>query len=449
MPQTPPSFSELLTEATSGKDLDLVGLINVAKENSVGRYYHWDKLRHLPLPPGLTHKQWWLGLKLGRMDSLKPIGLIGKGRRPFKFSVPDIVQEALHLIDLGAGGKLSLTEPILSPQTRNQYVISSLIEEAITSSQLEGAITTREVAKQMLQTGRPPQDLSEQMILNNYTTMRELNNLKTSILTKDLVFNIHKLITNKTLQDSSGAGRFRNSNENMFVGDDEGEIYHVPPPAEELEERMEAMCRFANGEPGGTFIHPALRAIILHFWLAYDHPFIDGNGRTARALFYWCMLRNKYWLFEFISISTIIRKSPAKYYKAFLYTETDDNNLTYFIVDQTETINLAVEQLNKYIERKVAENKEIQERVSALEFFNHRQRDLIKNSLKHPNTKYVISGHQKNTSVSYQTARSDLLDLCSKGLFESRMLGKKMLFFSKPDMLSILKKLDPALINKH
>ena len=92
-------------------------------------------------------------------------------------------------------------------------------------------------------------------------------------------------------------------------------------------------------------MHPAIRAIILHFWLAYDHPFIDGNGRTARALFYWLMLRHGYWLFEFISISEIILKAPVQYGEAFLYTETDQNDLTYFIIHQTEVIRKSMQSL--------------------------------------------------------------------------------------------------------
>lgn len=51
----------------------------------------------------------------------------------------------------------------------------------------------------------------------------------------------------------------------------------------------------------------------LHFMLGYEHPFVDGNGRVARAMFDWAMLRNGYWLFEFISVSRIIRQAPAKY----------------------------------------------------------------------------------------------------------------------------------------
>ena len=101
-------------------------------------------------------------------------------------------------------------------------------------------------------------------------------------------------------------------------------------------ERMGLMCDFANSKTPEGFVHPVLRSIILHFWLAYDHPFVDGNGRVARALFYWSMLRHGYWLFEFVSISQIILKAPVKYGRAFLYTETDDNDLTYFISAATE-----------------------------------------------------------------------------------------------------------------
>ena len=112
------------------------------------------------------------------------------------------------------------------------------------------------------------------------------------------------------------------------------------------------MCDFANGKTPGEFVHPAIRSIILHFWLAYDHPFLDGNGRTARALFYWSMLHHHYWLCEFISISHLILKAPAEYERAFLYTETDDNDLTYFIIYHLKLIRRAVDELHKYIARK-------------------------------------------------------------------------------------------------
>jgi Fic family protein len=246
----------------------------------------------------------------------------------------------------------------------------------------------------------------------------------------------------RTLEDRTAAGRFRRADEKRVVGDDFGEIYHEPPPAGELDERLEAMCEFANAKTPGFFVHPVLRSIILHFWLAYDHPFVDGNGRTARALFYWSMLGHGYWLFEFISISSILRKAPIQYGRSFLYTETDDNDLTYFIVAQTKVIRRAIDELHAYIDGKTAEVREMESHVRALDLFNHRQVELIRHALKHPHQQYTIAGHQKSHNVVYQTARTDLLDLRKRGVFDWKKRGRQMVFVAPGDLAQRLRKLE-------
>jgi Fic family protein len=404
-------------------------------------YLHWDKLRHLAPPKGLTPKEWWLALKLQRRGQLRPVPLQDKKQSPFRFCVPDFVHEELHNIDCGAGGSLRVPEPITNPQTRDQYLIRSLIEEAITSSQLEGAVTTRQVAKEMIRTGRPPRDKSERMILNNYITMRRILEIKDQAMTRDLVLELHRLVTEKTLDDPSAAGRFRRPDEMVVVDDIEGEVYHEPPSAKQLEEHCQAMCDFANEKTPDYFIHPVVRAIILHFWLAYDHPFVDGNGRTARALFYWAMLHRGSWLFEFISISTILRKAPVKYARSFLYTETDDNDLTYFIVAQTQVIRRAVQDLHGYIDQKTTEVHELESKLKALRRFNHRQNDLLRHALKHPHQEYDILSHQKSHGVVYQTARTDLLQLQAQELLNMKRRGKMMVFTVPPDLPTKLRKL--------
>lgn len=441
IPQTPPKLSDLMAEAKPPERM--LRLFSLTREARMQRHYlHWDKLRHYHPPDGMTHEEWWLVQKLSRMDSLKSIPLTDSMRRPFQFAVPELVQEELHQIDLGAGGLVSIPEPITNPQTRDRYLVSSLMEEAITSSQLEGAVTTREVAKEMIRTGRKPRDTSEQMIVNNYATMQRIRALKGSRLSRDLVFQIHRLVTEKTLDDPTAAGRFRTPDEKRVVGDDFGQVFHDPPPAEELDARMAAMCAFANGETPDFFVHPAVRAIILHFWLAYDHPFVDGNGRTARALFYWAMLHNGYWLFEFISISNILRKAPAKYGRSFLYTETDDNDLTYFLVAQAQVIRRAIRELHAYIERKTTEVREVEVRMRALDLFNHRQVEVIRHALKHPGQRYTFASHQKSHNVVYQTARTDLLNLADREVLEKRKRGKQLVFIAPVDLSARLMKLE-------
>ncbi len=438
LPQSPPKFEDLIAEVTPERVIQLASHMRTG----AGHYLHWDKVRYRSPPENFSHREWWLALKIFRINALQPISLKDKEGRPFQFAVPEGVLQELHQIDLGTGGLVSIPEPIVNPQTRDRYLVRSLMEEAITSSQLEGAATTRKVAKDMIRTGRRPRDTSEQMILNNYLTMQRIRELKSSALSPELVLEIHRLITDKTLEEPTAAGRFRRPDERCVVGDDFGQIFHDPPPASELAERMNAMCDFANAETPAHFIHPAVRAIILHFWLAYDHPFVDGNGRTARALFYWSMLRSGYWIFEFISISTILRKAPVQYGRSFLYTETDDNDLTYFLVAQTEVISQAIGELHRYIERKAAQLRQAEQDIQALALFNHRQVALIRHALSNPGQRYTIASHQQSHAIAYQTARTDLLDLAKRGVLEMGKKGRAMIFVAPTDMAERLAALE-------
>jgi Fic family protein len=445
MPETPPSFENLF------KKLDtetMRKLVSFSGHPLTRNYLHWDKLKHYKVD-GYTPAELWTAVKFQRFGSLKRISLTDKDGRPFQFCVPEMVAQQLHKIDMGAGATIGIPEPITNPQTKDKYLIRSLVEEAITSSQLEGAATTREAAKEMIRTGRPPRDTDEQMILNNYVTMQRITKLKDQPLTPEMVFDIHRLVTEKTLPDPTAAGRFRRADEKRVVGDDFSEtIFHDPPPSHELEARLVAMCEFANGKTPGFFIHPVIRGIILHFWLAYDHPFWDGNGRTARALFYWSMLNHGYWLFEFISISTILRKAPVKYGRSFLHTETDDNDLTYFIVAQIRVIQQSIDELHAYIDRKSTEMRELESQIRALNLFNHRQVDLIRHALKHPNSHYSIESHRASHNIVYQTARTDLLDLEKRGVVQKAMVGKKMVFGIPKDLPVKLRKIGKEFFEK-
>lgn len=439
IPQKPPNTYEVL-KAISDFDR-MVEVFNYAeKDLDDSKYLHWDKLRRLTPPDGLSHEEWWYVLKSGRERNNINVPLRDcKGGR-FWFSVPERILQALHEIDLGGGGRIELPEPITNPDTRDRYVVSSLIEEAITSSQLEGAATTREVAKEMLRQGRKPRDKSEQMILNNYRTMKQIRELRDKPLTPELVFALHRLVTEKTLGNQDAAGRFRESGEEVHVVGGEGDVYHIPPPADELETRLKQMCAFANGETPNSFVHPALRAIILHFWLAYDHPFVDGNGRTARALFYWSMLRNGYWLFEFVSISSVLKESPVKYERSFLYTETDGNDLTYFILDEMRVVQKAMARLVAYLERKTAETRQVESHLKAFRGLNHRQSALLQHALKHPGQRYSIASHQRSHQVAYQTARTDLLRLADMHFLQQHKVGKAYYFFATNDLAERLLK---------
>lgn len=401
-----------------------------------GKYRHWGTLRHIQPPEGLTPEEWWAGIKFARSMARREVPLFkDKTGRPFFYSLVDIVLEMLHEIDRDASGRIATSAQMTNPQTRDRYIQSSLIEEAITSSQLEGAVTTRERAKDMLRSGREPIDRSERMILNNYRAVQLISRFKNQPLTPELIFTIHHTITADTLSEGAGRNYLRSPEDRIGVYDSrDNTLLHDPPHAEEILQRLNAMCEFANRTQTGVFLHPVLKAIILHFWLAYDHPFIDGNGRTARALFYWSVLSQDFWLFEFVSISTILRKAPIKYVRSFLYTETDENDLTYFILAQLQVIRRALNELYAYLDRKMREIREIEQLLRSSLVLNHRQLALLGHALRHPGMHYSIESHKTSHGVTYQTARTDLLDLESKQLLSRKKVGRAFFFTAPLDL---------------
>ncbi|MCF6323501.1 MAG: Fic family protein [Gammaproteobacteria bacterium] len=448
MPVLPPVFKDLwdsIAEHNPGVLLELFQ--NASPLDQKGRYLHWDKLRHLTPPEGLTSETWWFSIKNARRNLYQLLPLQAKQGAQFRFAAPDRVLRELHWLDRYAAGNIRSHDAITNTQTRNTYLIRSLIEEAISSSQLEGASTTRNVAREMIRQGRAPTDKSEQMILNNYHGMQFVREIKDEELTPSIIVELHRLLTINTL-DADAVGRFRTESDDVHVVDNKTQEYlHTPPPAGQLAVRMQAFCDFANqgseiessADSGNVFLHPVIRAIALHFMLAYDHPFCDGNGRTARALFYWAMAREGYWLMEFVSISRVIKKASAQYSKAYLYTETDENDLTYFLIHQLEVIHQAVGDLHEFLDKKMQGVQEAERmlmdnpRLSGK--LNFRQLALLRHALKHPRFSYVVEEHKRSHGVSYDVARKDLLEMADKlKLLVKTKEGRRYYFIAPNDL---------------
>lgn len=435
---TPPRLDELLAKLDSARLQNLLPL-----EISDVDYFHWDELRHRTPPEGLSHDEWWFKLKLRRRAESFP--LISTNGEAATFAVPDRVLALLHFVDQRCSGAMAIDEAAVmkDDQVRHRYLVNSLMEEAIRSSQLEGATTSRRAAKALLQSGREPTNRSERMILNNYRAMMHIRTGIGPRLTPEKVLELHRVVTEGTLDNPDSAGRLQGPvDDRVAVYDrDDGSLLHRPPPADQLPSRLDAMCAFANGDDDDSdrFVHPVVRAILLHYWLGYDHPFEDGNGRTARALFYWSMSQNGYWLTEYLSISRILREAPAQYARAYLFSESDDNDTTYFLLYQLQVIQRAVVELDKYLKRKVAEVREVEKLLRADDGLNHRQLALLGHALRNPGELYTFAKHATAHGVTHETARTDLSALEKRGLLEVRASGRPRQFASPGDLADRLR----------
>jgi Fic family protein len=355
------------------------------------------------------------------------------GNWVFKYNLIDEFQEKLHILDKSAAESLLNSLEDLHDNKR-KYVISSLMEESIASSQIEGAATTREIAKRMLQENRKPKNKDEKMIVNNYATMKHILDLKNEDITPDKILEIHRLITNKTLEKPEYEGNFRENNETAVYSHD-GTLLHKPVEYSEIPGLIDELCDFANNE-NKDFIHPVIKGIIIHFLVGYIHPFNDGNGRTARALFYWYLLKNGYWLFEYTAISRIINNSKKQYRNAYLYTESDrtpkdSGDLTYFIKYNIDCIKKALDDILEYLERTQIEQSQALKIITESRDLTLRQAEILKQFLKQPEKPITIKEIVTTYSVAYATARSDLFQLEKLGYVEKRKVGKEYIFVFK------------------
>jgi len=397
--------------------------------NSINdEYLYWDKIKYKKIPEDINHEDLWSAIKISRSLHSKTVQF---GSYEFNYNITDATQLILHNFDLNIGGQLG-SIGLIPEDDKKQYLISSIMEEAIASSQIEGAVTTRKEAKEMLRKNKKPRTKSEQMILNNYFTIKHILDIQNQALTIEILLEVHRLISNQTLDEGSDEGKFRETNDVKVVDAIDGEIVHVPPSYEEIPVLMKDLCNFFNHDDNTQFIHPIIKGCIIHFMIGFIHPFVDGNGRTARALFYWYLLSKGYWLTEYLSISRLIVRTKTQYARAYIYSEQDDNDLTYFIKYKLKTMTLAYDSLRRYMQRKISEKKKLVE-FQKLKGVNERQAQIIKWIYEEGDLLLYTKEVETRLNISNQTARVDLNGLVKLGYLEEIDVNKKQKAFCKSD----------------
>ena len=403
MIELPPKIDRktLVNALLKGIDSNIMPVVDKVNAD----YEYWDEAKYKKLPEGFTPQMLWTNVKASRLRSTIPVW----NKYGINLCVTSQMQRLCHEFDMKFGSFWEVEGDSQSAE-KKYYLSSSLMEEAIYSSKMEGASTTRIVAKDMLRKKKSPQNKSQQMIVNNYNTIQYIVEHKEQPLTEELLLTIHRLMTEKTLDNPEDAGRFR-TNDKVVVADMvEGDIIYTPPSFQEIPEFVESLCNFFNNDNPRTFIHPIIRGIIVHFMLAFMHPFVDGNGRTARALFYWYMLKEGYKLTEYMSISRVIAKSKANYEKAFRYVENDGNDMGYFVAYNLGALEKSFQQLRDYIQRKQREKRAASSFMMAGNI-NQRQALILQRLKEEPDTIFTVKDVQEQFSVSSMTARKDLSDL--------------------------------------
>ena len=402
-------------------------------------YRPWEYyFRAEPVPEGLSREAWWYAVRTARASTSRPTPFVMKDGTRLTFNLPDRFLRLNEEITAQARGQVELPGEVATQGLRDRYLINSLYEEAITSSQMEGASTTRRDAKKMLREKKDPRDRSERMILNNFLALEYVCDHLGEELTPEFICGVHRIVTDGTLDEAEDAGRLQRQGEErirIYGSEGDDQLLHVPPPAEELPERLKRLCDFANGvgEYASQYVPPLVRALIVHFMMGYDHYFVDGNGRTARVIAQWVMLREGFFLMDFVPVSRLLRTAPAKYARSFLEVEQDEGDLTYFLIWHAEIILRGIRELHDYLARKSKEMEQVKH-LLRLTDLNNRQIGVIEEALKDSAITVTAASHADKYRVTPQTAHADLRGLEDGGYLMSTPRGRSFEWYPVTDL---------------
>ncbi|VVP69390.1 hypothetical protein PS910_00573 [Pseudomonas fluorescens] len=396
-----------------------------------GRYLHFDQMRH-KIPRRLDRALAWSVVKMARRGQLSPIITLGEPSKPCWFVSTPAIQKAVSLCDQ------KTTTAVLRYMTNQigegkqlEYLLNDLIdEEAISSSQLEGSATTTKVAKLLLSTQRGARTPDEKMIIGNYKMMQCAWELRDQPLSLKLIQDLHREGVEGIDDDHYRPGAFKNTDD-VVVGDGNGGIAHQPPPAITLEHRLESLIQWVNSDHATTntasYIHPVIKAIIIHFAVGFEHPFHDGNGRVARSLFYWYVFKEGFPAFRYIAISSLLKRAPVKYGMSYMYTETDEMDLTYFIDHQCRIITEAIELFQSNYDVAVRSIKDFEKFLFDSGLYgklSDKQRMVFNVANSNRARHFTVNNVKMNLGCSYNTAASVLNGLVELKLFKKRKEGK-------------------------
>ncbi|MCY4523444.1 MAG: Fic family protein, partial [Halobacteriovoraceae bacterium] len=380
------------------------------------RYVPVDDIKYRLEKLGIHSSEWEeLKVKILKLRKLNSVPLfINTLDKKFWYFPSDSIQKKISRIE-HLGNKAY--ERIQSKTVfKNKFLANARIEEAITSAIYEGANSTRAKAKQFIADDKEPQNKDEWMLLNSYRAMNWIKEHSNQRVTHDLILEIHQIVTKNTLEgdDSNFSGKYRD--DDVMVGNHKGVHQSRVKPA--LDEAIDLVVN------NKRFLHGLLKGIILHYFIGYIHPFFDGNGRTARALFYFKCIKNDLKFVELLSISAYLKGHGKRYEKAFDLAIKYDLDITYFIDFCLESLIFALEKVDQKINY-LLKIDGIKDKYN----LNSNQVSLLQRLALNKFVGITSEQHAKNIERSREPARQELKDLCHKGFLREKKQGKKIRYF--------------------
>ena len=264
--------------------------------------------------------------------------------------IPDFSGNNLVYMENAAQVRMKVVKLLLTPQSSNEVFGLKAMEDEIASSlTIESIDFSRDSVRKILR-GYAPADESENRIFGMKKGLEFISDPDNEI-TEDNIHTLYDIAIGQYLpeNDKLKPGVFYRHDSVYIIGQ---ELEHTGLPYEKLPEYMSKFVTFINAE---STMNDLLKAAVIHFYVAYLHPYFDGNGRMARLIHLWYLKRQGYSSTLFIPFSSYIERSRKGYYSAYSLVEGNTKIsgvmdvtpfLVYFIENVYNKLGSALPQVN-------------------------------------------------------------------------------------------------------
>jgi Fic family protein len=382
-------------------------------------YLALDEIKHRLENEQLRHD--WASIRARILTNRKtgaiPLFLESIDKKFWFFPADCILRKAHEIEKIGQ----ELHDLISHASFQKDFYLDSTIEEAISSAIYEGANSTRAKAQQLIAAKARPKNKDEWMLLNNFEAMQWIKRSSANDVSLELIRNVHEIVTRNTLEaeDLDFAGKFRN--DQVFVHSKTFEVKHEGIPHDKI---IGALTEAIELTTKNSRYFPAiLKGVLLHYFIAYIHPLFDGNGRTARTLFYFKAIKNKLNFVELLSVSAYLKNHGRRYERSFEKVIDHDLDITYFIDFNLDALMKAIEKVRTKVEflLKVPNLKLIYK-------LSDFQIGLLQKTVLHPFSKTDAEGYASTISRSREIARQELKQLKDLGFMKEAKDGKRFVY---------------------
>ena len=258
---------------------------------------------------------------------------------------------------------------------------------------LEGNALSEEEVRDVLEGQEViARDRDIQEILNYRNVLKFIDSVQIQIgqsgaynFTLETILEIHRLTTDKILPvESSGQFRLRQV---VIRNTQTGQISYTPPPAVEVPYLVEDLVSWINSDECKQ-IHPILKAGVIHYEVARIHPFVDGNGRVARAVATLVMFLDNYDIRKFFSFEEYFDENPMEYYLTLqavsnqLVLDTHERDLTPWLEYFVEGVAIELNRIKEKVQR-ISVDAKIKDKLGGQVMLNERQMMIMEYIHRH------------------------------------------------------------------